>query len=244
MSERKMSLQTFIRKCEPSTGKLTAEEFLFKHQDYIVGYPFLLPIIEAYQLEQITGTQTRQAIAEALHSYFLEDQARKLEGAVAKAKLETAKQKIKRGETTRIESPDVVLTGGYSIYVMVKNIARDGKETIEVGVDERFQEMEEEDTGKIIRVKVLTPMIFQAEMFQQATRKAALRVFATGNSTHARIINNSGKPIETVLTRNEAIEMLFKRKKGAICRQPAKSTKSLKMGGKAKQTRVVFSGSS
>jgi hypothetical protein len=239
MTERKMSILSFVKRCDPSHGKLSSEAFLFKYQEYINSYPFLMPIIEAYKSAEITPTQTRQAIGEALFAYMMEENAAKIGKAVEKAKKQTVIQKIKRGETTRIESPDIVLDGGYSIYVMIKNIDRDGNETIELGVDEHIQKMEEEETGKIIAVKVMKPMIFQSELFQQAQRKAALRVFATGNAVHARIINNTGTPLETILTRNDAIEMLFKGKKGPVMKQQKKTTKTLKWQGKAKQSRSV-----
>jgi hypothetical protein len=231
--KRPRSLLQFIRSCDPSKGKTPSDEFLAKHQAYLESFSFLHGVLQAYREQVIAPTQARQCVHEALYAYFLECKSKATDAAVQRAK------EKQEADLIRVVSPEVGFTDGYCVSVWTKEVDSLGIETESLGVEITYKIEEDEETGKQRKIEIHTPMLWHYATFQEAYRKGCRVLVARGDGTRGEVVNCFDSPIKTEINRTDAFSTIFPKKKGAICRVPSKTTKSLKAGQKTVQTRVV-----
>lgn len=242
MSEEKkiraMTIKRFVN--AKLSGKTTAEGFLSAHMGFLQNHTFLAPILESYENGEMLPTPTIQACQQVLFDHMVASDA-------AKAKAATD-EKAKRMSTV-IRKGDKVIKSSvpdkeYTITLMVKVYDREGKNMqIMVGSVERkkFREVEKNGVKVLEPYTEITPAVWGAETFNEASRLADRRLFDRGDSVYAEIVNTQGVPIKTTIQRDDAIARTMKQPKGPASRVKGSSTKTLKWVGKAKNDRASFS---
>lgn len=228
---RAMTPKKFIK--AKLSGKATAEGFIKAHQDFIRGYQFLEPIVDAYERKEILPTPTLQLMQSALLEHHIANELRK-----AKIKKKPFSQ-ISKAYTISIfvkgEDNEIVL-GTYDKVIGYKIIKEEG------GKIETVESEEETDGFQIVETLIEEEdMVYYADLYQEAEGLADRRLTKFEHSVYAEIVNNEGTSIKTIIMRRDAIARVFAKKKGPACRQTSKTSSSLKFGVKASQDTASFS---
>lgn len=242
MSEEKkiraMTIKRFVN--AKLSGKTTAEGFLSAHRDFLLNHTFLAPVLEAYDNGEMLPTPTIQACQQVLFDHMVASDAAKAKAATD-AKAAKANTVIRKGDKVIKSS---VPSKEYTVTLMVKVYDRNGENVkIEVGTVERKKFREVKKAGQTILEPYteITPAVWGAETFNEASRLADRRLFDRGDSVYAEIVNTQGVPIKTTIQRDDAIARTMKQPKGPASRVKGSSTKTLKWVGKAKNDRSSFS---
>jgi hypothetical protein len=143
------------------------------------------------------------------------------------------KQAVKKSNTSTKE---------YTITLFVKNTDKQGNESITVGEIENYTRKEKESPSGIKYfevVKEMEPAVFSADDYGAAQRKADRVLLFRHDAVYCSIENMTGKKIITNIPRGDAIARMLRSKKGSVCRERGKSTKTLKWIGKAKNDRSI-----
>jgi hypothetical protein len=240
MSEEKktraMTIKRFVN--AKYSGKTTAEGFLAAHMEFLRNHTFLSPILEAYENKEILPTPTIQACQQALFTHMVESDAHKAREATKAKAQEASKPKVVRKGDKEVK--EVVPKGEYTITLMVKVYDRNGQNMkIEVGTVERkkFREVKKNGIKVLEPYTEVVPAVWATDDYSAANRLADRRLFDRGDSVYAVIVNTQGKPIESIIQRDDAIARVLKQPKGPAARTRGTSTKTLGFGVKAKNDR-------
>jgi len=233
---RPMTVKRFIS--AKLSGKTTAEGFLAAHMGFLRNHTFLAPVLDAYESKELLPTPTLQACQQALFTHMIESDAAKAKAATEKKKQESSAPKvIKRGEK---QVKSTIPEGEYTITLMCKVYDRNGQNLkIEVGTVEKkkFKEVEKNGAKVLEPYTEIVPAVWAADTFHAATRLADRRLNDRGDSVYAIVVNTQGKPIETIIQRDDAIARVMKQPKGPASRTRGTSTKTLGFGVKAHNDR-------
>jgi hypothetical protein len=233
---RPMTPKKFIK--AKLSGKSTAEGFIAAHQDFIKGYQFLSPIVEAYDRKEILPTPTLQLMQSALLEHTIANEVRL---ALSRAKLKKPRNVLETSKPYVISifvknDDNEIVLGTYDKVLGYKIIKEEGGkiETVET----------EEETAGFQIVETLIEeeeMVYSADLYQEAEGLADRRLVKFEHSIYAEIVNNQGAMIKTIVHRRDAIARVYAKKKGPSCRNTSKSTSKLGFGIKASQDTASFS---
>lgn len=243
--KRPMTIKKFVN--VKLSGKMTADAFMSAHRDFLRGHSFLTPILDAYEQKELLPTPTLQMMQSALFDHMVENELKTAKNSIAKAKERAEFQKNHKGMPASI----LESSKAYVICIYVK-----GENGAELGTFEKItgykikrpdddkvyevDTLEETDGYKIIEtIKEDRPMVYTADLFQDANGIADRRLMGFEHSLYAEIENNHGARIKTIVMRGDAIARMLRKGKQAVCRERGKSTKSLGFGVKAHNDRSV-----
>ena len=180
-------------------GKLTPAAFIAKHRSVLDGQVYLRPLLDAYDHGSLLPTPALQSIQSTLLTCTLRDACQK--------------------QLTKLRKPfAMAVPKAYTIILYCK-VIKNGVEVVQEGTIDEIQgylihtddgelvvPYEEVEGRKVIKImRQSKPARWQAETFQDANRLADRRLFSREDSEYAIIRNNSGKPIDTRINRNDAI---------------------------------------
>jgi hypothetical protein len=209
------------------SAKTTVDGFLSMHRQFLDGYSFLSPILQAYDQKELLPTITLQSVQSALLShYMLMERNKALAKMAAQAEAE--------------EAP----TKNYTVSLFCKVFDK-GQMSIQVGTIQTRKWVEKESAttpGKMyLEPHTHTkPAVWQVSDFGTAMRLGDRKLFQREDATHITIVNNQGNPIETHVQRQDAVARVLAPKKQPFSRARGMSTKSLNFQPHAKPTRDVW----
>lgn len=225
MAKREMTPKRFA--IAKLSAKSTADGFLQSHRQFLNQYSFLSPILTAYDKKELLPSVSLSTIQSALMSHFLGQEKK-----TAQAKMERAAE---AGEA---------VSKNYTVSLFVKTYDKQGHMTLQVGQVEtrKLEEKTNPNTGKVYSEAYTEskPAVWEVATFGEAMRLADRRLFQREDSTHAIIVNNYDRPIETHVMRDDAIARLLAHKKQPFSRARGISTKSLGFSPHANPTRNVW----
>jgi hypothetical protein len=215
MTTKMMSPKRFVS--AKFSGKVSAEGFLSAHWEFLKGQEYLNPILESYEKKELLPTPTIQLCQQAVLDHILATQGQ--------PKVKVVKQEgmkvIRRKKNDSNEVDDTELhSDKYTVTLMCKVYDRAGTCTIQVGTVERKREVEVTLNGVTVTrtVTEVEPAVWEVSSFNAAMRMADRRLTDRGDSVFATINNNVGKPITTVVQRDDAIARMLKAPKGPATR--------------------------
>lgn len=200
------------------SGKVSAEGFLAAHWEFLKGQEYLSPILEAYEKKELLPTPAVQLCQQAVLDHILATQSQPKAKVVKEGGSGT---KIIRRKKDNSESDgEEGHSDKYTVTMMVKVYDRAGNCTIQVGTVEHKREVEVTVNGHTT-TKVVTeiePAVWEVSTFNAANRLADRRLVDRGDSVYCTINNNIGKPITTIINRDDAIARVLKAPKGPATR--------------------------
>lgn len=200
------------------SGKVSAEGFLAAHWEFLKGQEYLGEYIGMYERKELLPTPMIDLCKKAVLDHILETQSQPKEKTVKEGGSGT---KIIRRKKDNSESDgEEGHTDKYTVTMMVKVYDRAGNCTIQVGTVERKREVEVTVNGHTT-TKVVTeiePAVWEVSTFNAASRMADRRLVDRGDAVYATINNNIGKPITTIIQRDDAIARVLKAPKGPATR--------------------------
>jgi hypothetical protein len=251
---RAMTIKLFVKK--NLSGKVTAEGYLDAERDFLNNYPFLQPILDAYDQQQLLPTPTLEAVKSALITHLLETESKTHATKSEKVKIPVIRKKKETSAEEDDQEGEETPSKAYTITLMCKSIDREGNTTIGVGTVDTITgyrirtdkgdivvDTKDKADGHVILEKIheITPAEWQADDFGAAMRLADRRLFAREDSVHAVIRNNYGVPVCTQVSRGDAIARTLKAGKPPASRRTTSNSSSLKWVGRAKQDHSNFS---
>ena len=234
---RPMTVKRFIN--AKLSGRTTADGFISAHLEFLRNHTFLNPILEAYESKELLPTPTLQALQQALFTHMVESDALKAKLATqekAKKAQESSTKVIRKGGK---EVKSTIPNGEYTVTLMCKVYDRSMNATIQVGTVEKkkFREVKKNGHKVLEPYTEVTPAVWAADTFNDASRLADRRLVGREDAVYAIVVNTQGKPIETIINRDDALARVMKQPKGPASRTRGKSTKTLGFGVKAKNDR-------
>lgn len=224
------------------SGKVSAEGFLDAHWEFLKGQEYLNPILEAYEKKEVLPTPTVQMCQQAVLSHILELEASKGAAKIKATKEASTKVVRRKKESGEVEESEVP-NARYQVVLFCKFYDREGKCEIKRGTVTKTENVEVEKNGTTYTQEIQKeePAIFDADTYQAASRIADRKLSERGDSVYATIANTHGKPITTIIQRDDAIARMMARPKGPSTRNTASSSSTLGFGIKAKNDRSHFS---
>lgn len=215
----------------------TATMFLAKHRTVLDGQAYLRPLLDAYDSGALLPTPALNAIQSALMAYTLKEEGER--------------------ELAKLRKPlpaSVMAPKAYTVILYTK-VIKNGVEVVQEGTIDQIEgylihtdkgelvvPYDEVEGRKVIKVmRNAKPARWQAETFQDAMRLADRRLYSREDSVYAIIRNNSGKPIDTRINRNDAMARSLPKAKAPATRRTTARSSTLKWHGKAKQSHSNFS---
>jgi glycogen debranching enzyme len=226
MAIRVMTIKKFAT--HTLSAKATVDGFLSMHRQFLNGYSFLEPILEAYDNKELLPTPTLSTIQSALMSHFLEQETKK-----AQAKMDKA------------DEAEESVSKNYTVSLFVKTFDKQGQLSIQVGQVQTRKWVERESvaipgTVYLEPYTVIKPAVWQVADFGAAMQLADRKLFQREDSTHIEIVNNFDRPITTHIQRGDAVARFLAPKKQPFSRARGMSTKSLNFGVKVSESRDVW----
>jgi hypothetical protein len=239
MTTSKMSPKRFVS--AKFSGKVSAEGFLSAHWEFLKGQDYLTHILEAYEKKELLPTPTLIACQQAVIDHL--GQVSENKGKEEAKRTTSGTKVVRRKKNTQEVDASEVPDSNYLITLMCKVYDRAGACTIQVGTVEHLNTVEEEKNGLVVTktVKTSEPAIFEADTFNVAARIADRHLFNRGDSVYAIIENTQGKPIQTIVNRDDAIARTLVKPKGPSVRNTSSGGSNLGFGIKAKNDRSHFS---
>lgn len=240
----KMTTKRFI--ATKLSAKVTADGFLAAYSQFLKSEGYCLPILEAYERKELAPNVTFTLCQDAALQHWFQQEKAKADKRVEEQKERESGTKIirRKKEDTSDDSEEKGHSSKYTITLMCKVYDKETKTTnIQVGTVERMKEVEVVLNGvaSIKRLKEENPAVFQADSFNAAQRLADRWLADRADSVYATINNNIGKPITTIIQRDDAIARVFKSVKGPATRNTHSGGSNLGFGIKAKNDTCHFS---
>jgi hypothetical protein len=240
----KMTPKRFI--ATKLSARVTAEGFLAAYWEFLKGEGYLAPVLDAYQRKELAPNVTFTLCQEAALQHWFEQEKAKADQKYEEQKEQSSGTKIIRRKKKEASESDGEEghSSKYTVTLMCKVYDKETKTTkIQVGTVERIKEVEVTLNGvKVIKtVKEEEPAIFKSDSFNAAQRLADRRLADRADSVYATINNNIGKPITTIIQRDDAIARVFKSPKGPATRNTHSGGSNLGFGIKAKNDTCYFS---
>jgi hypothetical protein len=240
----KMTTKRFI--ATKLSAKVTADGFLAAYSEFLKGEGYCTPILEAYERKELAPNVTFTLCQEAALQHWFQQEKAKADKRMEEQKEQASGTKIiRRKKEDKSESDgEEGHSSKYTVTLMCKVYDKETKTTkIQVGTIERVKEVELTLNGvKVTKtVKEEEPAIFKCDSFNASQRLADRRLADRADSVYATINNNIGKPITTIIQRDDAIARVFKSPKGPATRNTHSGGSNLGFGIKAKNDTCYFS---
>lgn len=219
-------------------GKTTAEGLLSAHMAFLENHEFLKDILQAYKDKELLPTPTLQTLQHLLFTHIIESEIKTAQATIQKnIEAHARAPKDEKGNVISSSIP----SGNYLITLMVKSYTAGEVTGVEVGTVETERTREVEKDGKMVTETYIetSPAIWSKDDYGSAERLADRKLVSREDSVYTIIENTIGQKVSTHVMRGDAFARQFKKAKQPFSRVRGKSTKTLKMGGKAQQTRVV-----
>ena len=248
MAARPMTAKRFAT--SKLSGKSTADGFLQAHRDFLRGYDFLSPILDAYDNKEILPTPTLEVIQSALMTHFLESELRTQQAKMLERQEKTHTHRSQSPRESFGDDEPSPQSNSYTITLFVKVVDPERFDTVEVGTIEEITGYRILLSGQKIVVKTkeqaeghpiletlreIKPAVWEAESYSKAMGLADRRLFQREDSVYAEIVNNYDTPITTRVERGDAIARVLLNKHQVATRRTTKTTSTLKWHGRAKQ---------
>lgn len=227
------------------SAKVTAEGFLSAYWSFLQGEGYLSPILEAYQKKELLpGEAFTLCQKAALQHWFQQEQVKADKKVKEDQEREASAPKVIRRKKEEKEVEESELhSDKYTVVLMCKVYDRAGNCTIQVGTVETKSVVEELINGVVSTrvVKEISPAVWEVNLFNIAQRLADRRLVERADAVYASITNNVGKPITTLIQRDDAIARLLSHKKGPSVRRTGSTSSSLKFEMHVKNDTCHFS---
>jgi hypothetical protein len=209
------------------SAKVSVEGFLAAHRQFLDGYSFLSPILQAYDSKQLLPSPTLATIQSALLSHYM-----LMERNKALAKMAARQEE------------EAAPTKNYTVSLYVKTFDKEGNMSVEVGQihTRKWVEKENPTTGKVYLepYTVSKAATWEAATYGEAERLADRKLFSREDSLYATIQNNYDTPITTYVQRSDAVYRTLRQAKAPVSRVRGLSTRSLNFTPHSNPTRNVW----